>query len=106
MTDSGPTSEHQAKPDVIKNIFSLMELVSSPETLAFFEEKYNTIQIRYGDMKKQLAEDMILFTAPFREKINALAGDEAEIHKIASKGAEKARESASATLKEARPTPT
>ena len=45
---------------------------------------------------------MILFTAPFREKINALAGDEAEIHKIASKGAEKARESASATLKEAR----
>ncbi|MBL0256487.1 MAG: tryptophan--tRNA ligase [Bacteroidetes bacterium] len=102
VTDSGPTSEHQAKPDVIKNIFSLMELVSSPETLAFFEEKYNTMQIRYGDMKKQLAEDMILFTAPFREKINALARDEAEIHKIASKGAEKARESASATLKEAR----
>lgn len=79
-----------------------MQAVSSPDTLAFFEEKYNTMQIRYGDMKKQLAEDMIKFTEPFRLKINELSGDEAFIHKIASRGAEKARESASATLQEAR----
>lgn len=102
VTDSGPTTENQEKPEVIKNIFQLMQAVSSPDTLAFFEEKYNTMQIRYGDMKKQLAEDMIKFTEPFRLKINELSGDEAFIHKIASRGAEKARESASATLREAR----
>ncbi len=102
VTDSGPTTENQEKPEVIKNIFQLMQAVSSPDTLAFFEEKYNTMQIRYGDMKKQLAEDMIKFTEPFRLKINELSGDEAFIHKIASRGAEKARESASATLQEAR----
>ncbi|HRH66002.1 MAG TPA: tryptophan--tRNA ligase [Bacteroidia bacterium] len=102
VTDSGPTMENQEKPEVIKNIFLLMEAVSTPETLAFFEEKYNTMQIRYGDMKKQLAEDMILFTQPFRDKINALQGDEQFIHKIAARGAEKARESASATIRLAR----
>lgn len=102
VTDSGPTTENQEKPEVIKNIFQLMQAVSSPDTLAFFEEKYNTMQIRYGDMKKQLAEDMIKFTEPFRLKINELSGDEAFIHKIASRGAEKARESASATLRDAR----
>lgn len=102
VTDSGPTTENQEKPEVIKNIFQLMQAVSSADTLAFFEEKYNTMQIRYGDMKKQLAEDMIKFTEPFRLKINELSGDEAFIHKIASRGAEKARESASATLRDAR----
>lgn len=102
VTDSGPTTENQEKPEVIKNIFQLMQAVSSPDTLAFFEEKYNTMQIRYGDMKKQLAEDMIKFTEPFRLKINELSGDEAFIHKIASRGAEKARESASATLRDVR----
>lgn len=102
VTDSGPTTENQEKPEVIKNIFQLMQAVSSPDTLAFFEEKYNTMQIRYGDMKKQLAEDMIKFTEPFRLKINELSGDDAFLHKIANRGAEKARESASATLREAR----
>ena len=58
--------------------------------------------IRYGDMKKQLAEDMILFTTPLREKILEISKDDNYIHKIASRGAEKARESASKTLSEAR----
>lgn len=102
VTDSGPTTENQEKPEVIKNIFQLMQAVSSPDTLAFFEEKYNTMQIRYGDMKKQLAEDMIKFTEPFRLKINELSGDDAFLHKIANRGAEKARESAAATLRAAR----
>ncbi|HNP48085.1 MAG TPA: tryptophan--tRNA ligase [Bacteroidia bacterium] len=102
VTDSGPTTENQEKPEAIRNIFKLMEVVSSAETLAFFEEKYNTMQIRYGDMKKQLAEDMITFTQPFREKIESLKNDEELIHKIASRGAEKARESAARTLREAR----
>ncbi len=102
VTDSGPTQPNQEKPEAIKNIFQLMKVVSAPETLEFFEEQYNTCQIRYGDMKKQLAQDMIAFTEPMREKIKAIAADEAYVSKAARIGREKARESASKTIKEVR----
>lgn len=67
-----------------------------------FDEQYNNCSIRYGDLKKQLAEDMIAFTAPIRQKILDLAADEAYISKVARQGAEKARESASKTIREVR----
>ncbi|MCX6290772.1 MAG: tryptophan--tRNA ligase [Bacteroidetes bacterium] len=102
VTDSGPTIENQPKPEAIQNIFTLMEVVSKKDTIDFFHEQYNTMKIRYGDMKKQLAEDIILFTQPFREKINELSKDESYLHKVASHGAAKARESASKTVNEAR----
>lgn len=102
VSDSGPTEPNQPKPDAIQNLFTLMEVVSSPETLDFFNEKYNTCQIRYGDMKKQLTQDMIQFTAPFREKINEIAADEAYLKKVVNTGAEKARESAAKTVREVR----
>jgi len=53
-------------------------------------------------MKKQLAEDMILFTAPFRERINDLLADEKSLDAIAAEGAEKARVSARKTIEEVR----
>jgi len=65
VTDAGPTVPNQPKSDAIQNIFQLMKVVSTPETLAFFDEQYNTCSIRYGDMKKKLEEDMIKFNAPF-----------------------------------------
>jgi len=102
VTDAGPTVPNQVKPEAIENIFQLMKVVSKPETLDFFDEKYNTCQIRYGDMKKQLAEDMILFTTPFRERIKAISGDEAYISGVARMGKEKAQESASKTIREVR----
>ncbi len=102
VTDSGPTEENQPKAEAIQNIFSLMDVVSKEDTIKFFNEQYNTMKIRYGDMKKQLAEDMISFTTPFREKITELSKDDAFIHKVAKQGEEKARESASKTLSEAR----
>lgn len=102
VTDSGPTVPFQEKPDAIKNIFSLMSVVSKPETLAFFEEEYNQCRIRYGDMKKQLAHDMDLFVDPFRQKINDLEQNNDYLRKVVKSGAERARESAAATIKEVR----
>lgn len=102
VTDAGPTEINQAKPEAIQNLFTLMEVVSDAETLKFFDEQYNTCKIRYGDMKKQLAEDISSFTAPFHEKINALKADDTYLHKVATEGAEKARESAAKTIKEVR----
>lgn len=102
VTDSGPTEMNQPKPQAIENIFNIMKVVSSPETISFFEDKYNRCEIRYGDMKKQLAEDVIVFTSPLREKILELGADDAYLSKVARMGAEKARESAVKTVKEVR----
>lgn len=102
VTDVGPTTMNQVKPEAIENLFTLMKAVSAPETVAYFDEKYNTCTIRYGEMKKQLAEDMIHFTAPFREKINELTSNDAYLRKVVHFGAQRARESASRTIREVR----
>lgn len=102
VTDSGPTEMNQEKPEAIQNLFTLMEVMSAPDTLKFFDDAYNTCTIRYGDMKKQLAEDIIAFTKPFREKIEELSKDNEYLHKVTMQGAEAARESAGKTLREVR----
>jgi tryptophanyl-tRNA synthetase len=102
VTDSGPTEPNQAKPQSIVNLFNLMNVVSTPDTVAHFDGLYNSMQIRYGDLKKQLAEDMINFTAPFREKIAELTSNEVYLRQVVNMGAEKAHESAAKTIKEVR----
>lgn len=102
VTDSGPTEPNQEKPEAIQNLFQLMSIVSKPEAVQFFDEQYNTCQIRYGDMKKQLAEDMITFVKPFSEKIKEISADEAYLKKVMQMGKEKAQASASKTIKDVR----
>lgn len=101
-TDSGPTMPHSAKPIAVQNLFDLMKLVSPPETVSFFEEKYNDCSIRYGDMKKALAEDMIRFLTPIREKIVEVSSNEKLLTEIIGDGGSKARENATQTLKDVR----
>jgi tryptophanyl-tRNA synthetase len=102
VTDAGPTQPNQEKPQAVQNLFDLMKILSSEETVKHFNELYNTCQIRYGDMKKQLAEDAIIFTTPLREKITALLNDNDYLRKVVKMGTEKARESAAKTIREVR----
>ncbi len=102
VTDSGPTEPNSIKPEPIANLFTMMEIVSLEDTYNFFNEKYNACEIRYGDMKKQLAEDINLFCKPIRDRINDFMANDAFLEKIAREGAEKSRESASRTLREVR----
>jgi tryptophanyl-tRNA synthetase len=101
-TDQGPASVNSEKPEYIQGLFTLLGLVSSQEVLAKFEHDFNHCHIRYGDMKKQLAEDMIRFIRPIREKAAVLQNSPETINEILAKGAEKARVSAAATLLEVR----
>lgn len=101
-TDAGPTEHNSEMPEYIQNIFLLMRLVSKAETVEIFRSQYNNCTIRYGDLKRQLAEDMVNFVRPIREKTEALRQDEDAIKKILKQGAEKARESSSRTIAEAR----
>jgi len=75
VTDAGPAGMNQDKPDVIQNLFTLMEAVSTPDTVAHFDELYKKCNIRYADLKKQIADDIIKFTTPLREKILELSAD-------------------------------
>ena len=97
-TDSGPSENNSTKPDYIGNLFLLMKLVSAEETVNHFEEKYNNCTIRYGDMKKQLAEDMMSFISPIRQKLKAILKDEEYLNKVMKQGAEKAIVHAETTM--------
>jgi tryptophanyl-tRNA synthetase (EC 6.1.1.2) len=58
LTDEGPKEPNSVKPDYIENLFTILKVVSTDEVVQHFEDKWNTCEIRYGDLKKQLAEDI------------------------------------------------
>lgn len=99
-TDAGPTEPNSTKPIEIENLFALMKLVSTKETIQHFDDAYNNCSIRYGDLKKQLAEDIIQFVRPIKEKITEYESKPALLKEVADFGAEKARKSANATISE------
>ena len=80
-------------------IFLLLKLVSDADVVAKFEDDYNKCSIRYGDLKKQLGEDMVRFITPIRDKVDAILADEKRLKEIMEQGAEKANKSAHATMK-------
>jgi len=97
-TDGGPTDPNTPKPDYIENIFQLMHLVSEDDVVANFEAAYENCSIRYGDMKKQLAEDMVAFISPIRERAESIRNDTRYLEDVMELGAEKARASAAETM--------
>lgn len=97
-TDQGPSEPNSPKPDYIENIFLLMKLVSAPEVIEKYETDYNQCRIRYGDLKKQLAEDMVQFIAPIREKAESIRHNDTYLREVMEKGAEKAGKSAQSTM--------
>lgn len=102
VTDSSPTQPNSPMPESVQNLFTLMEVVSTPDTVQHFRDTFNNCTVRYGDLKKQLAEDICKAVSPIREKINDIYNDTRLLHQVTQQGKEKARESASKTLKEVR----
>ena len=102
VTDSGPVQLNQEKPEPIRNLFTMLELVSSKDTYDYFNDQYNQMTIRYGDLKKQLAADINAFCAPIREKIEYYSNNEQYLNEVAAAGAARATESAQKTLDEVR----
>ena len=97
-TDSGSADPGMGKPPAIEGLFTLMRVVSNSDVVEKFETDFSTSTIRYGDMKKQLAEDMIKFITPIRTKTEAVRNDEKYMKMVMEQGAAKARTSAKATL--------
>ncbi len=102
VTDAGPTEPNTPMSEPIANLFTILKAVSSPDTVQYFTDKYNACEIRYGDLKKQLAEDIIKVVATIREKIDAIKADDKYLHEVVGDGGRRARESASRTLADVR----
>lgn len=102
VTDEGPQAPNSPMSEPIANLFSLLELTSTPDVVKHFRDAYADCSIRYGDLKKQLAEDILAVTTPIRERVNDILADDDYLRKVLAQGAEKARERASKTLAEVR----
>lgn len=102
VTDEGPQAPNSPMSEPIANLFSLLELTSTPDVVKHFRDAYADCSIRYGDLKKQLAEDILAVTTPIRERVNDILADDDYLRKVIARGAERARERASKTLAEVR----
>jgi tryptophanyl-tRNA synthetase len=96
--DAGPKEMNSTKSPEVENIFLLLKLVSSEETVRKYEEDYNNCTIKYGDLKGQLGADMVKFISPIREKVNSILKDESYLKQVMEQGAEKSRKSAKRTM--------
>jgi len=94
-TESGSGGE---MPESIANLFQLLRLVAREDVVAAFKVDYVAGTIRYGDMKKVLADGMIAFIRPIRERAEAIQNDDAYLRRIMEQGAIKARASAQVTI--------
>jgi tryptophanyl-tRNA synthetase len=99
-TDSG--GQGGEKSEAIKNLFTLLELVAPANVVGKYENDYQAGTIRYGDMKKDLAEGMVAFVGPIRKKAEAILHDEPYLRRVMEQGADKARERAEETMELAR----
>lgn len=97
-TDVAPVELNSPKPEAIENLFSLMRLVGTQETIDKYEADFNNCTIRFGDMKKQLAEDMVAYVAPIRQKAGDILADVPYLERVMSEGAQKASASAALTM--------
>ncbi|MDR0558582.1 MAG: tryptophan--tRNA ligase [Prevotellaceae bacterium] len=98
VTDSGPAVPGAPMSEPVKNLFVILETVSDADTVSFFKDRYDAGEIRYGDLKKQLADDICKITLPIRERILEIRNNEKYLSETVRYGVAKARESAAATL--------
>jgi tryptophanyl-tRNA synthetase len=97
-TAGGVSSDRPVMSDAVANLFQLLRLVATEDVVAKFMADFDAGTIRYGDMKKELAEGMVRFIAPIREKAEAIQNDAVYLRRVMEQGAAKARASARVTL--------
>ena len=102
VTDLGPQTPNSDRPEIIENLFTFLLLCANEEAYRYYDEKWNDCTLRYGDLKKEIASNLVKTIAPIRERIMEYSSNRELLDRIAREGAERARESALATIKEVR----
>ncbi|NHZ85861.1 MAG: tryptophan--tRNA ligase [Planctomycetia bacterium] len=98
-TDSTPINEPKDKGAPLFQIYSLFLNVDEKKEL---ETRFATPGLRYGDVKKELADKIIEFFQPYREKREYLVNHKDYVLQVLKEGAEKAAMKADKYLTEAR----
>lgn len=97
VTDSGSEITYAADKPGISNLLEIMAAIQSKkpaDVAAEFAGK------RYGDLKVAVADAVVAYLAPVRERYLSLRGDEERLEQALATGAEKARAIARQTLSE------
>ena len=100
VTDSTPV-ESEKDPEKC-NVFAMLKLVASKEELGQWEKRYRQGGMGYGDAKKRLAELVVEYFEPYRQKRRELEKNPDHVRDVLAKGAERARPIAQQTLKKMR----
>lgn len=98
-TDSGK-GETVPTSGGVANLLKFVELFEGIEKRKMYEEKYMTDGIRYGDLKKELADAIYKELLPIQEKRKELEHKTSYVDEVIKSGAEKARKIASETVLE------
>jgi len=98
VTDSAGLAD---KKDADKNnIFNIYKLIGSDEDTAEFRAKLENGGVGYGELKKELAEKIIEFVKPMRDKREQITDE--YVFEVMKNGAEKAKAIAAAKMREVR----
>ena len=100
VTDSTPVKD--PKDPEKCNVFALLRLVASADELADWDKKYRSGGLGYGQAKKRLAELLIDYFKPYRQKRAELEKDLGYVKALLEKGARRAKAVACQTLNEVR----
>lgn len=96
VTDSDPNSTELSGG--VKNLFLILEGISSTETVQKFEAMRQDGKLRYSELKEQLIDDVIAFLKPIQAAYKTLRADEKMLIKVLADGQTKAEIAAHHTL--------
>ena len=96
VTNSTPVEE--PKDPASCNVFALLKLVASEDELKEWESKYRNGGMGYGEAKKRLAELIIEYFKPYREKRAQLEKDPKYVQEVLADGARRAKAAAVKTM--------
>lgn len=100
VTDPGPQGGEMGPG--VKNLFVLLEAFAPADLTEQFRDDYSQGKLRYSDLKNTLAEAIVEYTEPIRERRSELLGKPAELKEILAVGGDKARKQARETIRDVR----
>jgi tryptophanyl-tRNA synthetase len=100
VTDSTPVE--QPKDPEKCNVFALLKLVAVPDELKEWEQRYRMGGTGYSEAKNRLAELLIEYFAPYRQKRMELGENIGYVKEVLAKGAGRAKAVAGETLAKVR----
>ncbi|MHC4211785.1 MAG: tryptophan--tRNA ligase, partial [Planctomycetota bacterium] len=100
VTDSTPV-EDPKDPDKC-NVFALLKLFADEDELSQWQDRYRSGGMGYGEVKKRLAELLIEYFAPYRQKRAELENDIGYVKNVLADGAKRAKAVAAETLAKVR----